>query len=171
MIQQVAQFQKVSLKQFQAAVYQCSLPLADAQVMGFHQNLPLPVRATAGSAGYDFFAPFAFTLAAGETLIIPTGIRAQISPGWLLALLPRSSHGFQYRLQLDNTMGIVDADYYYSDNEGHIFVKLTNDSRRENKLMVQTSERFAQGIFLQHGIVVGDQTAQTRTGGFGSTGR
>ena len=33
-------------------------------------SLRLPCRATAGSAGYDFFAPADFTLAPGETLAI-----------------------------------------------------------------------------------------------------
>ena len=54
--------------------------------------------------------------------------------GWVLKIYPRSGLGFKYRLQLNNTVGIIDSDYYYSDNEGHIMIKVTNDSN-ENKIV------------------------------------
>lgn len=47
---------------------------------------------------------------------------------WVLQCYPRSGLGFKFRLQLNNTVGIIDSDYYYSDNEGHIFAKITNDT-------------------------------------------
>ena len=74
------------------------------------------------------FAPFAFTLAPGETIKIPTGIRAEMKEDWVLQIYPRSGLGFKYRLQMNNTVGIIDSDYFFSDNEGHIFMKITNDS-------------------------------------------
>ena len=89
-----------------------------------YDGIRLPKRATAGSAGYDFFAPAAFTLKAGEMTKILTGIRARIDDGWVLKLYPRSGLGFKYRLQLNNTVGIIDSDYFYSDNEGHILQNL-----------------------------------------------
>ena len=69
-------------------------------------------RATTGSAGYDFFAPESFTLVPHETILIPTGIRVMIEDGWVLSLYPRSGLGFRHRLQLDNTVGIIDSDYF-----------------------------------------------------------
>ena len=129
---------------------------------------PLPRRATAGSAGYDFFAPRAFSLAPGETLKIPTGVRARISEGWVLMLFPRSGLGFKYRLQLNNTVGIVDADYFGAKNEGHIFIKLTNAGDR--LLSVRPGEAFAQGVFLPFGLTEDDDASGARVGGFGSTG-
>ena len=90
----------------------------------------LPRRATVGSAGYDFFSPLAITLAPGACVRIPTGVRARINDGWVLMLFPRSGLGFKYRLQLNNTVGIVDADYFGARNEGHIFIKLTNAGDR-----------------------------------------
>ena len=92
----------------------------------------MPKRATVGSAGYDFKLPFSITLNPNETKKIPTGIRVQMEVNYVLKLYPRSGLGFKYRLQLNNTVGIIDSDYYYSDNEGHIFAKITNDSN-ENK--------------------------------------
>ena len=43
--------------------------------------------------------------------------------GGVLAIFPRSGLGFKYRLQLNNTVGIIDSDYFNSDNEGHILLK------------------------------------------------
>ena len=86
----------------------------------------MPKRATKGSAGYDFFAPETFSLNPKETIKIATGIRAKIADGWVLAIFPRSGLGFKYRLTLDNTVGIIDSDYFNAENEGHIFIKMTN---------------------------------------------
>lgn len=131
-------------------------------------SLRLPCRATAGSAGYDFFAPADFTLAPGETLAVPTGVRARIAPGWVLMLFPRSGLGFKYRLMLNNTVGVVDSDYFDADNEGHIFIKLCNAGDRV--LTVHRDEAFAQGVFLPFGITEDDHAEAPRKGGFGSTG-
>ncbi len=89
--------------------------------------------------------------------------------GWVLKVYPRSGLGFKYRLQLNNTVGIIDSDYFYSDNEGHIFIKITNDSRREKPFMWTRETGFAQGIFVEFGITVDDDAAALRNGGMGST--
>ena len=130
-------------------------------------SVVLPKRATKGSAGYDFFAPFDFTLNAGETAKIPTGVRVKIDEGWVLKIYPRSSLGFKYILRLDNTVGIIDSDYFFADNEGHIFIKITNCG--EKPLTVEKGKAFAQGVFVEYGITVDDECDAERTGGFGST--
>jgi len=134
-----------------------------------YQNLKKPKRATTGSAGYDFYAPLSITLAPGETIKIPTGIRARMAEGWVLTCYPRSGLGFKFRLQLNNTVGIIDSDYYYSDNEGHIFSKITNDSNEGKTLQLTAGEGFMQGIFLPFGITEDDDATEKRNGGFGST--
>lgn len=132
------------------------------------ENIKLPKRATVGSAGYDFFAPFDFTLAPGEEITIPTGIRAEIAKGYVLMIYPRSGLGFKFKLRLNNTVGIIDSDYFYSDNEGHIMIRMTNCS--ENKtLSVDKGNGFAQGIFMPFGITEDDDASGIRNGGFGST--
>ena len=136
-----------------------------------YRGVRLPVRATSGSAGYDFFSPAAFTLAPGESVKIPTGIRARMGEEWVLACFPRSGLGFKYRLQLNNTVGIIDSDYYGSSNEGHIFAKLTNDSREGKTLVLSAGDGFMQGIFLPFGLTEDDAATQVRDGGFGSTSR
>ena len=134
-----------------------------------YDDILLPKRATAGSAGYDFFAPESFTLTAGETAKIATGIRVKIDNGWVLKLYPRSSLGFKYRLRLDNTVGIIDSDYFNADNEGHIFIKITNCG--DKPLTVDKGAAFAQGVFVEYGITVDDECDGVRTGGFGSTNK
>ena len=127
----------------------------------------LPKRATKGSAGYDFFAPETFYLNPKETIKLATGIRVKIAEGWVLAVFPRSGLGFKYRLTLDNTVGIIDSDYFNAENEGHIFIKMTNCG--DKPLTVEKGKAFAQGVFLPFGITVDDACERERTGGFGST--
>ena len=161
-MQRIAEFQKVSFEEFKKSFGENANEVYD--------SIRLPARATSGSAGYDFFAPVDIELKPGETAKIPTGIRARIDDGWVLKIYPRSGLGFKFRLQLDNTVGIIDSDYYNSDNEGHIFIKVTNCSFDEEKIVsVKAGNGFAQGIFLPFGITVDDDVTDTRNGGFGST--
>lgn len=134
-----------------------------------YDNIKLPIRATAGSAGYDFFAPFAFVLNPGESIKIPTGIKVQLDTDKFLAIYPRSGLGFKYRVGLDNTVGIIDSDYINSDNEGHIFIKLTNDSREGKTVRINQGEAFAQGIITQFFKTDDDSADGVRNGGMGST--
>lgn len=132
-----------------------------------YNDVVLPKRATKGSAGYDFFSPIEFTLAPNQEIKVATGIRVKIDEGWVLKIYPRSSLGFKYRLTLNNTVGIIDSDYYYADNQGHIFIKVTNLGN--TTLTVEKGKAFAQGIFLEYGITVDDECENVRTGGIGST--
>ncbi len=155
-MRKIAQFFKVSKEEF--------IKSAKESV---YDDILLPKRATSGSAGYDFFAPEEFTLAPSETIKVPTGLRVKIDEGWVLKVYPRSSLGFKYRLRLDNTVGIIDSDYFNADNEGHIFIKITNCGN--TPLTVEKGKAFAQGIFVEYGITVDDDCSTTRTGGIGST--
>ncbi len=134
-----------------------------------YEKIDLPRRATKGSAGYDFFSPQQFSLEPGKTITIPTGIRVEMEEGWVLKCYPRSGLGFKFRLQLNNTVGIIDSDYFYSDNEGHIFVKLTNDSNEGKIVNVNAGVAFMQGIFVEYGITYDDEVEEVRNGGLGST--
>lgn len=168
-MQKIAKFEKVSKEQFIPAFME-TFGKTEEEALKAYDNLKLPVRATVGSAGYDIFTPADFTLQPGETVKIPTGIRVQIENGWFLGIFPRSGLGFKYRLQLDNTVGIIDSDYYFSKNEGHIFVKITNDGKGDKVLSLEAGAGFSQGIFLPFGITVDDDCEGIRDGGFGSTG-
>ncbi len=175
-MRRIAQFEKVSFEQFEESFRDTFYPgpesrnpeLSD-QIRHIYDNIKLPKRATKGSAGYDFYSPITFTLGPGEGIKIPTGIRVRIDEGWVLQCYPRSGLGFKYRLQLNNTVGIIDSDYYESDNEGHIFSKITNDGREGKSVTIEEGIGFMQGIFMEYGITVDDAADELRNGGFGST--
>ncbi|NLP15805.1 MAG: deoxyuridine 5'-triphosphate nucleotidohydrolase [Clostridiales bacterium] len=164
-MKRIAQFEKVSRERFNKDWF----GVFSSDANHIYDEIKLPKRATSGSAGYDFYSPMTFSLEPGETILIPTGIRVRIEDGWVLKCYPRSGLGFKYRLQLNNTVGIIDSDYYNSDNEGHIFCKLTNDSNEGKTVNIEKGSGFMQGIFIEYGITYDDDTVDVRNGGFGST--
>ncbi len=167
-MERIAAFEKVSFEQFEKD-FSKNFPQVN-DIKAVYDSIKLPQRATAGSAGYDFYAPVELNLKKGESLLIPTGIRSKINDGWVLKIYPRSGLGFKHRVQLDNTVGIIDADYYNSSNEGHIMIKLSCDAHDDGHIVtVNAGDGFAQGIFLQFGITFDDQASGVRNGGFGST--
>ena len=165
----IARFEKVSSDRFSEDFISCIGGTKEAAA-SLYKNIALPKRATAGSAGYDIISPVSFTLNPGEGVKIPTGLRVKMMPGWMLLILPKSGLGSRFRLQLDNTMGLIDSDYYDSDNEGHIMVPITNDSRSGKVLSVPAGKAFVQAVFVPFGITEDDSAEGVRTGGFGSTG-
>ena len=161
-------FYKVSAAQFNIAC-EAMDAFSESEINRMYEDLKLPMQATSGSAGHDFFAPFDFELNPRQGITIPTGIRCRLLHGRFLAVFPRSGLGFKFRLQLDNTVGIIDEDYFNSENEGHIFIKITNDSAENKTVKVKKSQAFAQGIIMRY-EVAGDAGAQSvRNGGMGST--
>lgn len=156
-------FEKVSYNQYLEAIG------GDLDLFDEYNDIIIPKRATTGSAGYDFFAPFTFTLNPNETIKIPTGIRVILDSDKFLAMYPRSGLGFKFRLQLDNTVGIIDSDYCNSDNEGHIFIKITNDGREGKSITINKGDGIAQGIITQFFKTDDDNSEGIRNGGFGST--
>lgn len=168
-MKRIAKFYKVSFEQFEESWKDDFPETSPEEIREIYEKIKLPARATKGSAGYDFFSPIDFELKPGETLKIPTGIRVSMEEGWVLCIFPRSGLGFKYRLQMNNTVGVIDSDYYDSDNEGHIFLKMTNDSNEGKTVTVSQGNGMAQGIFFQYGITEDDQAEEERNGGFGST--
>ena len=169
MAKRIAKFHKVSFEQFKEGYVDVFGSALEDDIQKIYDEIKLPRRATKGSAGYDFYAPVTITLKPGETIKVPTGIHAEMEWDWVLKIYPRSGLGFKYRLQLNNTVGIIDSDYFYSDNEGHIFVKITNDTNEGRTVEIPGGTGFAQGIFIEYGITVDDEVTEVRNGGLGST--
>lgn len=165
----IAKFEKVSFEQFKKDYVDVFQESDEVKIKELYDSIKLPKRATVASAGYDFFAYTNIHLEQGQTIKYPSGIRCKIDDNYVLFIAPRSGLGFKYRLQLDNTIGVIDADYYNAKNEGHIFIKMTNDSKNGKVLNVKAGEGYAQGIFLMYGITVDDDADGIRVGGFGST--
>lgn len=167
----IAKFNKVSLdrfkKDFLDTFFDGEDAVDDINIKEIYDSIKLPKRATTGSAGYDFFTPIQIDLKPNETVKIPTGIRVQIDDGWVLKCYPRSGLGSKYMLVPKNLVPVIDADYFYSDNEGHIFMNMINLG--DKKVEVKMGKAFCQGVFVQYGITVDDEVTEIRNGGFGST--
>ena len=171
----IAQFEKVSYEEFKKTYIELFHIYNEEEIQEMYDNIKLPKRSTSGSAGYDFFMPFKnLMLRRGDSIIIPTGIRCRFfGEGFSLDLYPRSGLGFKHRLSLANTVGIIDSDYYYADNEGHIQVKLCYDgfAGKDDIIEFNEGDKFVQGIFHKYYITIDDDAEGKRTGGFGSTGK
>lgn len=161
-------FEKISFEQFSKDVAE---QWREEDIQAVYDAIKLPKRATKGSAGYDICSPFGFRLGAGETIKMPTGIRVLLDEDKFLAIYPRSGLGFKYKLQIWNTTPIIDSDYSGSDNEGHIWVKLYNDSPEGKELVIRQGDAFCQGIIQQFFKVEDDDVTEERNGGFGSTSK
>lgn len=181
-MRKVAKFSKVSYEQFKADLEACvdldqifmyyDSKDKEEMIRTIYDNIKLPKRATKHSAGYDFYMPYDLVLdklQGLETALIPTGIRCQMEDDVVLMLYPRSGLGFKYKLQLDNTVGVIDSDYFNAKNQGHIMAKITLDSRDKNELTLYPGDAFMQGIFTEYFITIDDDADAVRTGGFGST--
>lgn len=168
-MKRIAQFKKVSFEQFKTDINKIfDNKYTDVEIRTMYDNIELPKRATTDSAGYDFKLPMTVELDKNIAHLIPTGIRAKIDSGWVLKLYPRSGLGFKHGLKLLNTVGVIDGDYYNSDNEGHIMAKIKQTEKE--KVILQNNSAFIQGVFVEYGITEDDESVGIRNGGFGSTG-
>lgn len=171
-MKRVAKFEKVSWAQFQkdyVDTFGEGKTIDMNEIRKIYDNIKLPIRATSGSAGYDFKSPIDFKLKPGSTIKIPTGIKVKIDDGWVLKCYPRSGLGFKYKMRMANVVPIIDSDYYYSDNEGHIFLKLSNEGEKD--ISINSGDKIIQGVFVPYGITYDDCVNKTRNGGVGSTGK
>ena len=164
-------FEKISERQFftDFAEYLSDECLDTRDSRAIYNMIKLPKRATIGSAGYDIFAPYDITIPPKDTAKVPTGIRVILDDDKFLAIYPRSGLGFKYKMQLYNGVGIVDCDYYGSDNEGHIWAKFYNDSPDGKTIVIKQGEAMCQGIIQQYFKTEDDVADGVRFGGFGST--
>lgn len=135
-----------------------------------NNNINLPKRKTARSAGYDFESASDLIIQPKSLALIPTGIKAYMSNDEYLQIYARSSL-FQLKgLILTNGVGVIDADYYDNPtNEGHILISMYNIS--DSPVSILKGERIAQGVFSKYLLSSQDGFTQAkRMGGFGSTG-
>jgi dUTP pyrophosphatase len=172
-MKRVARFEKVSFEQFKSDFLRSGITnkteWKEEELIEIYDKIKLPKRSTSGSAGYDFYLPVELVLVSGVEKTIPTGIKAYMEDGWVLQTYPRSGQGFKYKLRLNNTVGIIDKDYYNNEsNEGHIMIKVCVE-KVDTHLKLECGQAFAQGIFVEFGITEDDECETQRTGGFGST--
>ncbi|MCR2049717.1 hypothetical protein NSB25_20900 [Acetatifactor muris] len=168
-MKKVAQFEKVSLKQFLGDWIDTFGNRSDHIITEIYKNIKLPIRKTKYSAGHDFFTPCDIRIKPGDSMMIPTGIRCQMNINYVMLLFPRSSLGIKKHMAIANTIPVIDADYINADNEGHIFICIRNYGDKE--LEVKTGEAFVQAVFVEYGSADNNKIDAKRNGGIGSTGK
>src|SRR4029453_5578413 len=77
------------------------------------RGLPLPARATAGSAGFDLHAALEheLVLAPGDRALVPPGFAIAVPDGYEAQVRPRSGLALRHGLVLPNAPGTIDSDY------------------------------------------------------------
>ena len=144
-----------------------------------NQQINIPKRSTAHSAGYDFecaedtIIPSIFKQALTNTdsikpTLVKTGVKAYMLADEALFLYNRSGNPFKKGLVMANSVGVVDSDYYSNpDNDGHIMFAFYNFYPVAVEL--KKGERIGQGVFKKFLKADEDDAEQERKGGFGST--
>lgn len=155
-------FEKISFKEFKKEI---------SNDKKLYENIILPKRSTKNSAAYDIRSVENKVLKPEESYSFKTGIKASMYEDEVLYLYIRSSLGCKYGITLANNVGVIDSDYYNNeDNEGHIIVKLTNNSKEDFE--VKINDRIAQGVFMKYLTVEDEEEIKKiRKGGFGSTNK
>lgn len=132
----------------------------------------LPNYGTPGSAGLDLRACIdaPLTIAAGETVLVPTGLAIHIGdPGYAAMILPRSGLGHKHGIVLGNLVGLIDSDY-----QGQLMVSTWN--RGNTAFVLNPMERLAQLVIVpvmqvEFDLVDDFSESQRGAAGFGSTGQ
>jgi dUTP pyrophosphatase len=180
-------FEKITFVQFEKDFSGEFPGTSSKEISSLYEKIKLPEAATNNSVGYDFFAYFDFKLKPGEEIKVPTGIKVNLDQSLILmtvdregislplavnewlGIYPRSGTGFKY-LRVANTVGVIDSDYYDNEsNEGHIWVKIRNESH-DKELAFKTGDGFCQGIIsLALCTTYDSRLDKKRQGGMGST--
>lgn len=163
-------FEKISYEQWYS-----DMPFAnidDLIIRKWYTNIKLPQQGSKYSMGCDFFLPMDILIHSEGEVKIPTGIRmvadCEEDYKYGMLLVPRSGLGTKHGIRIKNTVGVIDADYFQSDNEGHIFAILVNPSK-DKTVSLNSGQAFMQGMIIPYIIPVGAESDKQRNGGFGST--
>lgn len=140
------------------------------RVKRIEEDIKLPERSTAYSAGYDFYAIENTHVFSRGVTYVKTGVKVKLNSDEFLMLCNRSSNPSKKELVLINGVGIVDADYYGNpDNDGEIAFAF--QSLNESGSFINKGDKIGQGIIIKYIKTEDDTASGTRAGGFGSTGK
>lgn len=166
-MKKVAEFEKVSFEQFLKDWTEMFGEWRKEEILNIYENIKLPKRATKGSAGHDISIPFDINVGSCCNLKIPTGIKCKMNEDYVMLVFPRSSLGIKKGIKLLNTTAVIDSDYFYADNEGHIFICLQNTSN--DIVRFKAGDNIVQAVFLPFGTADTETVTTERVGGIGST--
>ena len=140
----------------------------------------------------DVYALDDYTIAPGETKLIPTGIKFALPPGYEIQVRPKSGRALKTKLRIANTPGTVDAGYrdeikvivenieppikdieYDFDDNGTPIIKSILHGAAHT---IGKGEKFCQLVLMEvpkaalYRVEQVGEIGENRGGGFGSTG-
>ena len=134
------------------------------------RDLPLPVRATDQSAGFDLRACLGqdLELDQGSRALVPTGLALALPAGYEAQVRPRSGLALRHGVTLLNSPGTIDADY-----RGEVGVILINLGQQP--VTIRHGDRIAQLVIQRLPDVMlrevdALQSTARGAGAFGHTG-
>ena len=146
-----------------------SVPVRITQLRGA-RDLPLPARATPGSAGFDLHAALEkdLLLKPGDRALVPTGLAIAVPAGYEVQVRPRSGLALRHGVVLPNAPGTIDSDY-----RGEIRVIVMNAG--DEPYTLRRGDRVAQLVVAPVAAAVFDEVdsldeTERGSGGFGHTG-
>ena len=157
-----------------------------------HPDAKIPQYANTSDSGMDVYALDDYTIAPGETKLIPTGIKFALPPGYEIQVRPKSGRALKTKLRIANTPGTVDAGYrdeikvivenieppikdieYDFDDNGTPIIKSILHGAAHT---IGKGEKFCQLVLMEvpkaalYRVEQVGEIGENRGGGFGSTG-
>ena len=157
-----------------------------------HPDAKIPQYANTSDSGMDVYALDDYTIAPGETKLIPTGIKLALPPGYEIQVRPKSGRALKTKLRIANTPGTVDAGYrdeikviveniespikdieYEFDDNGTPIIKSILHGAAHT---IGKGEKFCQLVLMEvpkaalYRVEQVGEIGENRGGGFGSTG-
>lgn len=157
-----------------------------------HPDAKIPQYANTSDSGMDVYALDDYTIAPGETKLIPTGIKLALPPGYEIQVRPKSGRALKTKLRIANTPGTVDAGYrdeikvivenieppikdieYDFDDNGTPVIKSILHGAAHT---IGKGEKFCQLVLMEvpkaalYRVEQVGEIGENRGGGFGSTG-
>lgn len=76
-----------------------------------HPDAKIPQYAHISDSGADVYALKDITVHPGETVLVPTGLKVALLPGFELQVRPKSGRALKTKLRVANTPGTIDQGY------------------------------------------------------------
>ena len=134
-----------------------------------HPNFKMPTRGTEHAGGFDLYMPEKGLLmhTAERGQMVPLGFSAEVPVGYVALLLPRSGAGAKHGVSLNNTVGVIDADYR---GEWMACLRLKNGVPHRWEAGERMLQFILVPVYTPELVLVGELGTTARgEGGFGST--
>lgn len=153
-----------------------------------HEDASIPQYAHISDSGADVFALEDITIHPGETVLVPTGIKLALPPGYEVQVRPKSGRALKTKLRIANTPGTIDAGYrdeikvIIENVEPPIKDITVNEDGRVTSMLygsdfyIHKGEKFCQLVLMEvpkmslFRVDSVHELGEDRGGGFGSTG-